>query len=68
MLGMSQPMPGMDMGMGQGAQMPNPMMSPEEMPPADGAYDGAEFGDGGLNPTGGEIAPGQPNPMEGDFQ
>jgi hypothetical protein len=39
---------------------------PQDMPPPGGAYDGAEFGDGGLNPAGGEMSPEQP--MEGDYQ
>jgi hypothetical protein len=71
MLNMTQPFPDL------GAQYAQPQLpdgspdmrgrQPKELPPADGAYPGAEFGDGGLGPSGGEMSPEQP-PMEGDYQ
>ncbi len=48
----------------QGAPQEQPQDFDPQQP--DGAYEGAEFGDGGLNPPGGG-SPEQP-PMEGDFQ
>jgi hypothetical protein len=50
----------------QGFSYPPEQQAPEFAPEPEGAsYDGAQFGDGGIDPTGGDFPPGQP-PMEGN--